>query len=90
MSPGVSFDCSGLTKWAWSQAGVGMSHFTGSQIDEFPAVPLSQVLPGDLVFPGEGHVGIYIGNGQMVHAPRTGDVVKISPVGELWAAVRPG
>lgn len=89
-SPGVSFDCSGLTKWAWSQAGVEMSHFTGSQIDEFPAVPLSQILPGDLVFPGEGHVGLYIGNGQMVHAPRTGDVVKISPVGELWAAVRPG
>jgi cell wall-associated NlpC family hydrolase len=91
MEPGVSFDCSGLTKWAWGQAGVGMDHFTGSQLEEFPRVPLDQLLPGDLVFPDAGHVGIYIGNGQMVHAPRTGDVVKISNVvGRIWAAVRPG
>jgi cell wall-associated NlpC family hydrolase len=90
MEPGVSFDCSGLTKWAWSQAGVGMSHFTGSQLQQFPAVAAEQVLPGDLVFPDEGHVGIYLGNGQMIHAPRTGDVVKISPIGRIWAAVRPG
>jgi peptidoglycan DL-endopeptidase CwlO len=89
-----TFDCSGLTMWAWAKAGVSMPHYTVSQFRAFPQVPLDALQPGDLVFfnVNLGHMGMYIGNGQFVHAPRTGDVVKISslagrsPVG----AVRPG
>jgi cell wall-associated NlpC family hydrolase len=93
-SPGVSFDCSGLTMWAWAQAGVSMGHFTVTQYNSFPHVPLDQLQPGDLVFfySDLGHNGMYIGNGQFIHAPRTGDVVKISPLQgrNLVGAVRPG
>jgi cell wall-associated NlpC family hydrolase len=90
-SPGVSFDCSGLTGWAWAQAGVSMPHYSFSQAGMFPQVSRDQLQPGDLVFTsGLGHVGIYIGNGQYVHAPRTGDVVKVSNLNRLAMAVRPG
>jgi cell wall-associated NlpC family hydrolase len=93
-SPGVSFDCSGLTMWAWAQAGVSMGHFTVTQYHSFPHVPLDQLQPGDIVFfySDLGHNGMYIGNGQFIHAPRTGDVVKISPLQgrNLVGAVRPG
>ena len=93
-SPGVSFDCSGLTMWAWAQAGVSMGHYTVTQYNTFPHVPLDQLQPGDIVFFYEdlGHNGMYIGNGQFIHAPRTGDVVKISPLSgrNLVGAVRPG
>lgn len=70
---------------AWAQAGVSLSHYTGSQWGETTRVPLAQLQPGDLVFygssgPGSYHVGLYIGGGQMIHAPRTGDVVKISSI----------
>ena len=64
------FDCSGLTMTAWGSAGVGMSHFSGAQYDEFPHIPMSALQPGDLVFtadPGQ-HVGIYVGGGTVVHA----------------------
>jgi cell wall-associated NlpC family hydrolase len=94
-SPGVSFDCSGLTMWAWAQAGVGMAHYTVSQWHEFPKVPLTlaALRPGDLIFSYNfGHVGLYIGNGLLVAAPRTGDVVRVSPVfgiRPLSGAVRP-
>jgi cell wall-associated NlpC family hydrolase len=93
-SPGVNFDCSGLTMWAWAQAGVSMGHYTVTQYHSFPHVPLDQLQPGDIVFfySDLGHNGMYIGNGQFVHAPRTGDVVKISPLSgrNLVGAVRPG
>jgi cell wall-associated NlpC family hydrolase len=94
-NPGVSFDCSGLTMWAWAQAGVSMAHYTVSQWHEFPKVPLTleALRPGDLIFSyGFGHVGLYIGNGLLVAAPRTGDVVRVSPVfgiRPLSGAVRP-
>jgi cell wall-associated NlpC family hydrolase len=92
--PGVSFDCSGLTMWAWAQAGVSMGHYTVTQYNQFPHVPLDQLQPGDLVFfySDLGHNGMYIGNGQFVHAPRTGDVVKVSTLSgrNLVGAVRPG
>jgi cell wall-associated NlpC family hydrolase len=92
-SPGHAFDCSGLTMWAWAQAGVSMAHYTVSQWNAFPKVSLQGLQPGDLIFSyGLGHVGIYIGNGMMVAAPRTGDVVKITPVfgiRPLDGAVRP-
>ena len=81
-SPGVAFDCSGLTMWAWGQAGVSLPHFAAAQYAMLPHVPRDELQPGDLVFfySDLSHVGIYIGNGQFVHAPRTGDVVKISPL----------
>ena len=74
------FDCSGLTMYAYAAAGVSLSHFTGAQWNEGRHVPESDLQPGDLVFFEKtlGHMGMYIGNGQFIHAPHTGDVVKIS------------
>jgi peptidoglycan DL-endopeptidase CwlO len=89
-----SFDCSGLTQWAWAKGGVSMNHYTGSQYDSFPQVPLDQLQPGDLVFfrADLGHMGMYVGGGQFIHAPQTGDVVKISLLAgrSIVGAVRPG
>lgn len=80
-SPGVGLDCSGLTQWAYSQIGVSLPRTTYDQINVgTPIYNQSDLMPGDLVFPHIGHVGIYIGDGQMIHAPQTGDVVKIAPV----------
>ncbi|GII01082.1 C40 family peptidase [Planobispora takensis] len=75
------FDCSGLALHAWSKAGAKLTHYTGSQFTQGRRVPFSQLRPGDLVFFGGGtgdptHVGIYVKNGVMVHAPKSGDVVK--------------
>ncbi|WP_240506185.1 C40 family peptidase [Thermoactinospora rubra] len=83
-----TFDCSGLVQWAYAQAGVRMPRVTHQQWVTGPQVPLSQAQPGDLLFwrhdptnPGYiSHVAIYWGNGMMLHAPRTGDVVKLVPV----------
>ncbi|WP_310742147.1 NlpC/P60 family protein [Microbispora sp. H13382] len=83
-----SFDCSGLVQWAYAQAGVRMPRVTYQQWVTGPQVPLSQAQPGDLLFwrndptnPGYiSHVAIYWGNGKMLHAPHTGDVVKIADV----------
>jgi len=88
------FDCSGLTKYAYAAVGVGLSHFTGAQWNEGVRVPADQLLPGDLVFyrPDLGHMGMYIGGGQYIHAPQTGDVVKISSMSDrsdYQGAVRP-
>lgn len=86
-SPNVAFDCSGLTQWAWAKAGVSIPRVSRSQYAALTRVPISQAQPGDLLF-SQGtffHVGIYLGNGQMVQAPRTGDVVKISTV--TWTRV---
>ncbi len=74
------FDCSGLTMYAYAAAGISLSHFTGAQWNEGRHVSQSELMPGDLVFFGKslGHMGMYIGNGQFIHAPHTGDVVKIN------------
>jgi peptidoglycan DL-endopeptidase CwlO len=89
-----TYDCSGLTQWAWAKAGVSMSHYTVSQYNEFPHVPLSALQPGDLVFfkIDLGHMGMYIGGGMVIHAPQTGDVVKISPLSNfnVVGSSRPG
>jgi cell wall-associated NlpC family hydrolase len=95
--PGT-FDCSGLTMWAYRQAGVSIPRTSRSQYAGLPKVPLDQMQPGDLVFFANGsspssihHVGMYLGGGQMVHAPRTGDVVKVSALWSngVYGAVRP-
>ena len=93
-SPGVAFDCSGLTKWAWGQAGVYLPHQSAAQYGSLPHVSQAEIQPGDLLFYKSpiGHVGIYIGGGSMVHATHPGDVVKVAVVN--WAKVvgigRPG
>jgi cell wall-associated NlpC family hydrolase len=73
------FDCSGLIAYAYGQLGVSLPHYTGAQWTLGVAVSRSDLQPGDLVFfNGLGHAGIYIGGNQMIHAPHSGDVVKIS------------
>jgi peptidoglycan DL-endopeptidase CwlO len=85
-SPG-GFDCSGLVAYVYSQVGVSLPHYTGAQWNVGVPVSRSDLQPGDLVFfDGLGHVGIYIGGDQFIHAPHTGDVVKISSLGESWYA----
>ena len=87
------FDCSGLASYAYAQVGKSVPHFTGAIWNAFPRVPSGQEEVGDLVFyNGLGHMGIYIGGGQFVHAPHTGDVVKVSSMsdrGDYMGAVRP-
>jgi cell wall-associated NlpC family hydrolase len=77
-----SYDCSGLTMRSYAHAGISLDHFTGSQWHSGRHVSRSALRPGDLVFfySDHHHVGIYIGGGQMVHAPHTGDVVRISSI----------
>jgi cell wall-associated NlpC family hydrolase len=83
-SPGTGFDCSGLVMYVFAQLGVQLPHFAAGQYGYGSAVSRDQLQPGDLVFfDGLSHVGIYIGNGQMVHAPQTGDVVKITSLSDF-------
>ncbi|WP_439675624.1 C40 family peptidase [Embleya sp. MST-111070] len=79
------FDCSGLVMQAWRRAGVKLAHFAATQYFESTPVSYKNLRPGDLVFWTETksasdihHVAMYLGGGKMIHAPRTGDVVKIS------------
>lgn len=78
-----SFDCSGLVVWAFAQAGrSGLPHSTYSLIGMGVDVPLSQAQVGDLVFTNNsGHMGIYVGGGSFVHAPRTGRTVTVESLG---------
>ena len=80
-----SFDCSGLTSFAWRAAGVSLPHNAAAQQGIGRAVSRSALQPGDLVFFGSPayHVGLYIGGGMIIHAPTTGDVVKIVPLSYL-------
>ncbi|MFI0411864.1 NlpC/P60 family protein [Actinomadura sp. 3N508] len=75
-----SFDCSGLTMWAYKQVGINLPHYTGAQWNAGTHVSRSELQPGDLVFfySDLHHMGIYVGGGKMLHAPQTGDVVKIA------------
>jgi len=94
-----SFDCSGLVQWSFAQAGVTMPRVAADQARTGPAVPVSQLQPGDLLFyhtdptaPGYiSHVAIYLGNGWMIQAPEPGENVEIVPAGfgsEFAGAVR--
>ncbi|EPY6430789.1 NlpC/P60 family protein [Clostridium sporogenes] len=83
------FDCSGFVQYVYRNcAGINLPRDTYGQINAGTRVSQSQLQPGDLVFPHTGHVGIYVGNGQMIHSPQTGDVVKISSVYKFYAGVR--
>jgi cell wall-associated NlpC family hydrolase len=93
----VGFDCSGLTLFAYARAGIALDHFTGSQLHAGRRIAYARLRPGDLLFFGRDahHEGIAIGHGLMVHAPHTGDVVRVAVLAgayraELLAVVRPG
>ena len=93
------FDCSGLIQWAYRQAGVAMPRVSRDQYRGGAAVPLGALAPGDVLFYAVNtadpasiyHVGMYVGDGQLVQAPRTGAVVQIAPVrlNDLLGAIRP-
>jgi cell wall-associated NlpC family hydrolase len=98
--PITGFDCSGLTMYVYAQLGIQLTHYTGSQFYEGAPVPRWDLQPGDLVFfepspRGPQHEGMYIGGGEFIQAPHTGDVVKISSLSEpgyafgFVGAVRP-
>ena len=85
-SPSTGFDCSGFTMYVYAQLGVSLPHYTGDQWQMGSAVARSDLQPGDLVFfDGLGHEGMYIGGNQFIHAPHTGDVVKISSISGWYA-----
>lgn len=88
-----SFDCSGLMYWAYKQAGVTIGGSTKTQVSEGKSVTASQLKPGDLIFyySPVSHVSMYIGNGKAVHAPTSGDVVKVTDykkIGDVTAMRR--
>ena len=81
------FDCSGLVSYAFAQIGISVPHSSYEQYAMGIPVSMSQLQPGDLVFfTGASHVGIYIGGGQFIHAPHTGDVVKISSLSGYYSS----
>ena len=81
----AGFDCSGLMMWSWAQVGVSLPRTSGAQRSATQRITRDQLAPGDLVFSGSpvSHVGMYIGGGQMVHSPHTGDVVKVSSIDRM-------
>ncbi|MEO5576557.1 MAG: NlpC/P60 family protein [Gaiellaceae bacterium] len=81
------FDCSGFSMYVFAQVGVSLPHHAASQYGMGTAVSREQLQAGDLVFfNGLGHMGIYIGGGQFIHAPHSGDVVNISSLSDSWYA----
>ena len=85
------FDCSGLAMYVFAQVGVSLPHSSYAQYGMGSAVSRDQLQPGDLVFfDGLGHVGIYVGGGSFIHAPHTGDVVKISSMTGWYASMYVG
>jgi len=93
-SPETGFDCSGLTMWSWAHAGVSLPHSSAMQYAVLPHVDRTQLQPGDLLFfySPIHHVAMYVGGGNMIHAPHTGGHVEVIPV--YWeyyvGAARPG
>lgn len=86
------FDCSGFTMFVYGKAGVSLPHNSGRQYNSVKQVPVDKLKPGDLVFSGGSyihHVGIYIGDGKMIHSPHSGRRVEIAPVRANRGAGRP-
>jgi cell wall-associated NlpC family hydrolase len=96
-SPTGGFDCSGLTMYVYRQLGITLDHYAAWQFLEGTRIAIQDLQPGDLVFfhpqaDGPGHVGMYVGDGKMLHAPHTGDVVRIASIqgrSGYLGAVRP-
>jgi cell wall-associated NlpC family hydrolase/lysophospholipase L1-like esterase len=89
-TPGIAMDCSGLTQWVWAQAGIHIDRTTWEQENDGTPVPtLAAALPGDLlILEGGAHIGLYLGNCLMIHAPHTGTVVQVARVYETPVAIR--
>jgi cell wall-associated NlpC family hydrolase len=88
-SPASGFDCSGLVYWSYGRLGVALPHSSYAQYGLGRAVPRSRMQPGDLLFfSGLGHVGMYIGEGRMVHAPHSGRLVEVVALGRSSYASR--
>jgi peptidoglycan DL-endopeptidase CwlO len=86
-TPASGFDCSGLVMYVYAQLGIQLPHYAAAQYGYGIPVARDQLQAGDLVFfDGLSHVGIYIGGDEMVHAPETGDVVKITPLSQFGAS----
>lgn len=86
-SPSEGFDCSGLVLYVYAQVGISLPHNAAMQYGYGVPVAKEDLQPGDIVFFNNlGHNGIYIGGGQFIQAPKTGDVVKISSLSEPWYA----
>jgi cell wall-associated NlpC family hydrolase len=84
-SPGVAFDCSGLTQWAWGQAGVSLPRTAADQYNAIVHISLSSLQPGDLLFWNDGttsvqHVAMYVGGGKVIQAPQTGQKVSYATI----------
>ena len=82
------FDCSGLVQYVYNHFGINISRTTKTQINDGREVGRNNLQLGDLVFPDSGHVTLYIGNNQIIHAPQPGEVVKISNIWKFWRARR--
>ena len=91
-NPQSGFDCSGFVRFVYAQLGLTLAHYAATQYLTTPHIDPSELEAGDLVFfephaDGPGHVGIYIGEGQLIEAPHTGSVVKLAPLAELSDAL---
>jgi len=91
-SPSSGFDCSGFVKFVYAGLGLTLPHYAATQFATTPQIDPTTLQAGDLLFfephaDGPGHVGIYIANGELVEAPRTGDVVKLESVASLTASL---
>ncbi|WP_225732951.1 C40 family peptidase [Pseudoclavibacter sp. CFCC 11306] len=83
----AGFDCSGFTSWVYSHNGISLPRVSQAQMNVGQAVSLENAQPGDLVWMnGGGHVGIYLGGGQVIHAPAPGESVMVSPVSR-WTSI---
>jgi cell wall-associated NlpC family hydrolase len=94
-NPSVGLDCSGVTAYAWGQAGVSLPHSAAAQYSSYPRIPLSAVEPGDLIYYGNfgPHIAIYVGGGRIIHAssPAPGGQTRVDSMydyDEPWGAVR--
>ena len=82
----AGFDCSGFTRYVYAHFGIDLPHSSYAQWDVGRHLSRSQMRPGDIVFFGTGHVGIWLGHGRFVHAPHTGTVVSINRIDSGWYA----
>lgn len=91
-NPDSGFDCSGFVEFVYAKLGLPLAHYAATQFETTPRTDPNNLQAGDLLFfephaDGPGHVGIYVGDGQLIEAPHTGDVVKLAPVASLTAAL---
>lgn len=91
-NPSSGFDCSGFVKFVYGRLGLTLPHYAATQFRTTPRIDPTNLEAGDLLFfepraDGPGHVGIYVGDGELVEAPHTGDVVKLAPLASLTTAL---